>query len=148
MISVKDQGAGIPEKHISRIFDPYFSTKENGSGLGLASCYSIIHQHGGYILVESEEGIGTAFHIYLPASEKELLKVKKIEKQKPYFGHGKILFMDDELDVINTALNLLSDLGYEVETARTGTEAITLYQKAKKRGEEKNYNVNLGRVVN
>jgi PAS domain S-box-containing protein len=73
-VSIKDQGVGIPRKNLQKIFDPYFTTKQRGSrkgtGLGLAVCYSIIKNHDGYITVESEEGVGTTFHIYLPASQK------------------------------------------------------------------------------
>jgi len=128
-VSVKDQGIGISEEHLSKIFDPYFTTKENGSGLGLASCYSIVKNHRGYITVESEVGAGTMFHIYLPASDKEFLVVKDIVEEV-YIGKGKVLFMDDEEDVINAARQMLKQIGYEVKIAKTGTEAIELYRKA------------------
>ena len=72
-ISIADHGIGIPEENLTRIFDPYFTTKERGSqkgmGLGLAICHSIIHNHGGLITVESRKGVGTTFYIYLPAVE-------------------------------------------------------------------------------
>ena len=70
-ISVRDQGMGIPAEHLPRIFDPYFTTKQQGSGLGLASTYAIIKKHHGHITVESEPGVGTTFHIYLPAVEQQ-----------------------------------------------------------------------------
>jgi PAS domain S-box-containing protein len=79
-ISIQDQGTGIPEEYITRIFDPYFSTKnignQKGMGLGLTICYSIVKNHGGLLTVESEEGKGSTFHIYLPVAEKELSKDK------------------------------------------------------------------------
>jgi CheY-like chemotaxis protein len=134
-LAVEDYGTGISRENLSKIFDPYFTTKEHGSGLGLASCYSIIINHGGYISVESELGIGTTFHIYLPASEKEVFKVEGISEELPLLGRGKILFMDDEEDVINAGGQMLIELGYEVECAKNGTEAVELYQKAKKAGE-------------
>ena len=68
-ISIKDKGVGVAEKHLLNIFDPYFTTKQEGSGLGLATTYSIIKKHGGHITVESQLGVGTTFHIYLPASD-------------------------------------------------------------------------------
>ena len=93
-LSIQDQGIGIPEEYLHRIFDPYFSTKQKGSGLGLATAYSIIRNHDGYITVESELGIGTTFHIYLPVSEKEL--PEKLEAEEALFvGRGRILVMDD-----------------------------------------------------
>jgi len=133
-ISVKDKGVGIPKDYIPKVFDPYFTTKENGSGLGLATCFSIIKKHRGHIAVESEQGIGTTFHIYLPASEKELFEVKEIKEERSYLGHGKILFMDDEEEVINTAIEMLTQLGYKVVAAKNGTEAIELYKKANETG--------------
>lgn len=134
-ISVKDKGVGIPKDYLSKVFDPYFTTKENGSGLGLATCFSIIKKHRGNITVESEQGNGTTFHVYLPASEKELFEVKEIKEERSYLGHGKILFMDDEEEVINTAIEMLTQLGYKVVAAKNGTEAIELYKKANETGD-------------
>ena len=75
-ISIQDEGVGIPEEHLSRIFDPYFSTKERGiqqgMGLGLAIAYSVLEKHGGYIYVDSREGVGTTVYIYLPASKEDI----------------------------------------------------------------------------
>ena len=129
-ISVEDEGSGIPKEHLKKIFDPYFSTKENGSGLGLAVTYSIIEKHGGYITAESELGIGTAFFIYLPASQKQIPQ-KKVAEEGPLVGTGKILLMDDEEIVRNVAGEMLKHLGYAVEFAGDGAEAIELYKKAR-----------------
>ncbi|OHE61193.1 MAG: hypothetical protein A2Z47_11235 [Thermodesulfovibrio sp. RBG_19FT_COMBO_42_12] len=129
-ISVEDEGSGIPKEHLKKIFDPYFSTKENGSGLGLAVTYSIIEKHGGYITAESELGIGTAFFIYLPASQKQIPQ-KKVAEEGPLVGTGKILLMDDEEIVRNVAGEMLKYLGYAVEFAGDGAEAIELYKKAR-----------------
>jgi len=79
-ISVKDQGLGIPKEQLPKIFDPYFTTKKRGNGLGLASAYSIIKKHGGHITVESKVGAGTTFFIYLPASSKELFEIKDVKE--------------------------------------------------------------------
>ena len=129
-IIVEDQGTGIPKEHLDRIFDPYFTIKQKGSGLGLATAYSIINNHRGYITVKSKLSVGTSFHIYLPASEKPLLAEKETEPAVQLVGEGRILVMDDE-DSIRELLNSeLSDDGYEVELARDGAEAIKLYKNS------------------
>ncbi|MGA1875923.1 MAG: PAS domain S-box protein [bacterium] len=134
-VSVKDQGAGIHPEHLSKIFNPYFTTKEKGTGLGLATCYSIARKHGGYITVESEVGKGARFDLYLPVSDKETFEVKNIVEEELYPGQGTILFMDDEEEVINTARQMLMRLGYRVKGAKGGSEAVTLYKQARESGE-------------
>ena len=133
-ISVRDKGVGIPREHLDKIFDPYFTTKQKGSGLGLATSYSIVKNHGGLITVESKAGAGSTFHVYLPASKKIISK-KKVREEKPVAGKGKILVMDDE-DVVRTvASRMLQHIGYkEVECAKDGAAAIKLYQKAMESG--------------
>jgi PAS domain S-box-containing protein len=132
-ISIKDQGTGIPAEHLQKIFDPYFTTKQKGSGLGLSVTYSIIKNHDGYITVESELGVGTTFHIYLPSSQKRMSK-KKSSGDIPVSGKGKILLMDDE-DIIRDAVGeILGSLGYTVELVRDGAEAVAVYQTAKESG--------------
>jgi nitrogen-specific signal transduction histidine kinase/ActR/RegA family two-component response regulator len=130
-VGVRDQGIGIPKESLQKIFDPYFTTKKGGSGLGLATSYSIIKKHGGYIKGESDTDTGTAFHIYLPASKKEIFMVKSVVEEKLLHGQGKILFMDDKKSVREMVTEMLADLGYEVECAGEGQEAIELYIKAK-----------------
>ena len=134
-ISIKDQGIGIPDEYLHKIFDPYFTTKQEGSGLGLATCHSIIKKHGGHITVESALGVGTTFSIYLPTSGKESFSVKNIVEDALCFGKGKILLMDDEQDVLDTAEEMLIHLGYQVEIAKNSTEALKLYNHSKKSGE-------------
>ncbi len=135
-ISVKDQGIGIPQEYLDKIFDPYFTTKQTGSGLGLATSYSIIKSHGGYLHTESNVGKGTTFSIYLPVSEKENFVVSGIHDEKDFFyGRGKILIMDDQKSIREMAQQILIKLGYEVECARDGDEAIRLYKIAKESGE-------------
>ena len=138
-ISVEDEGIGIPADILPRIFDPYFTTKEEGHGLGLAGTYSIIQRHGGYISVESEVDAGTEFTFYVPASENT---VAQIEQDQPLpateelgpVGEGRILVMDDE-DMIREALGeLLKELGYDVSFARDGVEAIALYRETLEQG--------------
>jgi PAS domain S-box-containing protein len=130
-ISVTDQGAGIAEDVIPRIFDPYFTTKEEGSGLGLSIVHSIIKNHDGLIQVESEPGQGTVFHIYLPAIARKK-KPEQFSTEKIIYGSGKILLMDDEEMILDFASELLKELGYTVALAKDGEEAITLYKKAQK----------------
>ncbi|MEK6540236.1 MAG: ATP-binding protein, partial [Deltaproteobacteria bacterium] len=129
-IMVKDYGIGIANENLQKIFDPYFTTKQKGSGLGLATTYSIIRNHDGYISVESEIGKGTTFSIYLPASEKEAAKKEDV-KRDYITGSGRILIMDDEDIVRDVTGDILTMLGYEVDFAKDGKEAIELYKKAK-----------------
>jgi PAS domain S-box-containing protein len=130
-ISIKDQGVGIAENHLSKIFDPYFTTKQTESGLGLATAYSIIKKHNGRISVNSLPEAGTTFDIYLPASDKEI-PVK--EKAVLLTGCGKILMMDDDKLLKEIAEEMLDTLGYESEFAEDGDEAIEMYKKARVSG--------------
>jgi PAS domain S-box-containing protein len=133
-IVVQDHGVGIIKEHLPKVFDPYFTTKQKGSGLGLATSYSIIQKHGGHIAVESELGIGTVFSIYLPAS-RDAKMPQKPDRAQIQMGSGKILLMDDEEEVRNTTGDVLKRLGYTVEFADDGIQAIELYQAALKNGE-------------
>ncbi len=128
-IRIKDKGRGIPEDSLTKIFDPYYTTKQKGSGLGLASAYSIIKKHKGYITVESERGQGATFKIYLPASEKSAT-LPEYMKEKVFMGSGKILVMDDEEIVREVTGVMLNSLGYEVEFAQDGQEAIDMYKRS------------------
>ena len=133
-ISMRDQGTGIPEKHLPRIFDPYFTTKHKGSGLGLASAYAIVNKHQGHIAVESKPGVGTTFYIYLPAVERQVTPQPE-ENRELLVGKGKILVMDDE-DIVREVLGrMLARLGYEAEFARDGGEAIEMFVQAQGSGQ-------------
>lgn len=132
-VEVRDQGIGIPHDYISKIFDPFFTTKQKGSGLGLASCYSILVNHGGYITVASEPGAGSTFTFYLPASA-EKFENRGTKEEVHSDGKGKILVMDDEDIIREMAQELLNGLGYEVELAGDGAEALTRYQEARASG--------------
>ncbi|MCR3923527.1 MAG: ATP-binding protein, partial [Firmicutes bacterium] len=127
-VTIADEGKGIAKKALPKIFDPFFTTKEQGSGLGLTICYSIIKRHGGHIAVKSVEGQGTSFTVYLPASRNDA-REEAIDDTL-CLGEGKILFMDDEERVRQTAGEMLSALGYEVEFANDGAEAVKKYQDA------------------
>ncbi|HEX3012360.1 MAG TPA: PAS domain S-box protein, partial [Syntrophomonadaceae bacterium] len=129
-ITIKDKGIGIVKKHLDKIFDPYFTTKQKGHGLGLATCYSIIKKHDGDIDITSKIGIGTTVNVYLPAYPDQIVE----SKNSPRFdlhGQGKILIMDDEAIVRDTLGKMLQHLGYTVNTAEDGIQAIHLYQKAR-----------------
>ena len=122
-IILQDSGIGIPQDQLNSIFDPYYSTKQKGSGLGLATSYSIIKRHNGTITVESEFGQGTAFNIYLPASELEE-KENKIIESNFRTDAVSILFMDDEPTVQETASMMCNHLGHSVILTNDGQETL------------------------
>ncbi|MFC1858169.1 PAS domain S-box protein, partial [Thermodesulfobacteriota bacterium] len=132
LLSVADDGIGIASEIKERIFEPFFTTKEigRGIGLGLASVYGIIKGHGGYIEVESKKGKGAVFGMYLPASTQEIQK--KSEKTPTIMaGEGVVLLVDDEEIVLDVSAQILENLGYTVIKARTGKEAVEIYQEHK-----------------
>jgi CheY-like chemotaxis protein len=128
-VSVKDEGVGIAEEHLPSIFDPYFTTKPKGVGLGLAASYSIVQRHGGEMTVESTAGAGTEFTVYLPASLESAPPVEAAEKPL-VGGSGRVLVMDDEREVRAVAGEMLASLGYESTLAADGAEAIALAKEA------------------
>ncbi|MDA8082332.1 MAG: PAS domain S-box protein [Nitrospiraceae bacterium] len=128
-MAVEDSGIGIPAEHLPRIFDPYFTTKQTGSGLGLAVVYSIVRNHGGDISVESVLGRGTIFTVRLPA-QPEAAAPDSGTATKLSCGSGRILVMDDEEIVRATLGAILPELGYSVSFAREGREAVSLYREA------------------
>ncbi len=132
-IYVRDSGSGIPKKYLDKIFDPYFTTKDAGHGLGLAICYSIIDKHHGHIIVESEPGSGATFSIYLPALDDQVPEVEET-RDETIAGQGRILVMDDEEIVRDISEQMLTYLGYQVELSCNGQEAIDLYIQAQKEG--------------
>jgi len=127
--TIRDSGPGIPNGHLSKIFDPYFTTKQKGSGLGLASAYSIIKKHDGHIMVESSPDAGTAFYIYLPASSSEAVP-PAADTEAIARGKGMVLVMDDEDMVRDVSGEMLRALGYSVAFAKNGEEAVALYKAA------------------
>ncbi|MFA6433108.1 MAG: PAS domain S-box protein [Elusimicrobiales bacterium] len=134
-IEVRDTGAGIAEDVKRKIFDPYFSTKAKGRGLGLAVCRSIIIKHGGQIGVESELSKGTVFTIHLPGTDAvPAAVVSPVRTKVPPRGAGRILVMDDEEVVYKVLKRMLLALGYEAEVAVSGDQALDLWQKAARSG--------------
>ncbi|MBI3593381.1 MAG: response regulator [Nitrospirae bacterium] len=130
-ISIQDQGPGISKDHLSKIFDPYFTTKEKGTGLGLSISYSIIDRHKGYITAESTLGAGTTFFVFLPALSQSIIPQEIKEEEAMSRGKGRVLVMDDEEGVLNVARETLKHLGYVVELAKSGTEAVKMYRNAR-----------------
>ena len=131
-VIVRDEGTGIDPKHLDRIFDPYFTTKQTGTGLGLATSYSIIGKHGGHIGVESELGKGTAFTLYLPASgrpQQADTQPSAAECRLPT-RTAKILVMDDDEAISIIAARMLTPCGFSVVSAPGGREALELYKRA------------------
>lgn len=129
VISVKDHGQGIPENIINNIFDPYFTTKSQGSGLGLFTSYSIVKNHGGHIAVKSIPDQGATFDIYLPASDKTTGR-SDLDLHRLVKGTGRVLVMDDEEDILDVTVESLDHLGYTADVAVNGEEAIEKYISA------------------
>ena len=130
-VALKDQGCGISEKNKEKIFDPYFTTKIRGSGLGLASAYSIIARHNGHIAVDSIVGQGSVFTLFLPSIGKSYTEhqVATSQNNRPHKG-GNILVMDDEEMIRDIAKSMLTHLGYTVTTCTRGEEAIELFRES------------------
>jgi len=126
-----DQGIGIPKENLSKVFDPFFTTRPGASGLGLSTVYSIIKRHDGLITADSETGKGATFRLTLPASRKTP-PVQEEASVALFRGQGRILVMDDEPIVREVLGEMLTRLGFEVEYAQDGAEAVKIYRVAKK----------------
>ena len=141
-IEVRDEGTGISPQNLKKIFDPYFTTKRKGNGLGLASSYSIITTHKGTITVDSSIGQGSIFRVYLAKSTQQAFgksnpseaKKKETAREKIHRGKGRILVMDDMEAMMVVAGEILTVLGYDVEYSTNGNEAIKAYKAAKDEG--------------
>lgn len=137
-ISIKDNGIGIPEEVLPKIFDPYFSTKEigahKGSGLGLSICFSIVRKHEGHISVESGKGKGTSFHVFLPALINAHHAQETAMEQPQYVSTRRLLFMDDDADIRRLIEEIMDYLGHDAEYARNGEEAVEIFRRAKESG--------------
>ena len=144
-LTILDQGIGIPPENLPKIFDPYYSTKERGSqrgmGLGLAIAFSIITRHRGHIHVESQPGVGTAFHIHLPALEDTIekrtgeIEPPEVRRDARPAGKVRLLLLEDEEIVAKMTIHMLRHLGYEdVEHAREGMEAVERFSRARESG--------------
>jgi PAS domain S-box-containing protein len=132
-IFITDTGHGMDSEIMQRVFDPFFTTKPlgKGTGLGLASAYGIVKNHGGYIHVYSEKGLGSTFTILLPASNKQV-DDRKEPSGGPIAGEGTILIVDDEETILGVTKELLESLGYQVLTAKNGVDAMSLFTQHQK----------------
>jgi two-component system cell cycle sensor histidine kinase/response regulator CckA len=129
-LCITDTGAGMDEATKQRIFDPFFTTKEmgRGTGLGLASVYGIVKNHGGIIDVNSQKGEGSTFTIYIPVSDKEIVEEKGVSGET-LKGTETVLLVDDEDRIVDIGKKILKLMGYKVLVARNGKEAVELYKK-------------------
>ena len=135
-LTFTDEGCGISDADLKKIFDPYFTTKVNGNGLGLASTHSIIIKHGGHIDVSSVADKGSTFTIHLPSIGETISKcqTESVTQTSKDHGGGSILVMDDEEMIRQLAGGMLEEIGYQVTTCDKGSEAIRLYKAAKESG--------------
>jgi PAS domain S-box-containing protein len=131
-IIIQDSGVGMPQEILSKIFTPFFSTKSAGQGLGLAAAYSIVQRHDGWLEVESESGVGSTFHVFLPAAGESTIAtsddsclLSDVAK-----GKGRILVMDDQEYILHLLIEMLEHLGYEPTSTRNGTEAVQAFRIA------------------
>jgi two-component system cell cycle sensor histidine kinase/response regulator CckA len=132
-LSFSDEGCGMPEDVRKKIFDPYFTTKSGGMGLGLASVHSIINRHGGHIEAHSKVGEGTTFTLFLPSAGEASTGAEICNRirQSEALAGGSVLIMDDEEMIRELAAEMLGHLGYEVTTCASGEEAVRKYRMAK-----------------
>lgn len=131
--SVTDQGLGISDQHRQRIFDPYFTTKQQGNGLGLATCYSVIKKHDGIISLDTTLGMGSTFTVHLP-STKMMIETEACFTSRGGCGNGRVLFMDDDPAIREVGKAMLEELGYEAECADNGCDAVALFRMRKEKG--------------
>ncbi|MCY3414399.1 MAG: PAS domain S-box protein [Candidatus Heimdallarchaeota archaeon] len=124
MVEVTDDGPGIPDENISKIFDPFFSTKFTGRGLGLSVTMGIIKSHNGAIEVETSQGVGTTFRIYLPKSDKPIIEETSIVVEELVDRSGKILLVDDDTMVRNVTTRMIKHFGFQVIAAENGQIAL------------------------
>ncbi len=124
----RDNGSGIKPEHLEKIWDPFFTTKKHGTGLGLATVLSIVRQHGGMIGVDSTVGVGTVFTLFLPVADRPV----EVQARKPAtlrFGTGRVLLMDDDAAITDLTSTMLQSLDYKFDAAKNGEEAIVLYKR-------------------
>ena len=135
-VAVADNGGGIDSKSITKIFDPYFTTKSSASGLGLSISYSIVKKHGGFLHLEDTSREGSRFAFYLPATDAEPQKVEPtLASQIFNINHQRVLVMDDEAAIRELTSELLGTLGYDVTTVPDGATALKTYERAMRSGE-------------
>jgi len=132
-LDIQDQGVGIAEQDLPRIFDPYFTTKAKGSGLGLAVAYSVISKHKGQVAVESTVGSGTTFRIFLPACDLDAV-VKEEDPAPPKVSGGRILIMDDEPDIREIYQDILEFLEFQCVATENGEQAVEIFEETRRLG--------------
>ena len=133
-ISISDTGIGIPHEMLNKIFDPFFTTKQKGTGLGLATSYSIIRKHNGFIEAASEQNVGSTFNIYLPSSENKTEK-DTTKMRNSHSGNGLFMIMDDEDFMLDVVGEMLTSFGYSVISALNGESAISLCREHAEKGQ-------------
>ncbi len=135
-IAVADHGPGVPPELVAKIFDPYFTTKETSSGLGLAIGYSIIRKHGGFLHLENNSPAGATFSFYLPAARGKVVNDPLQPNDHAFqFNQQRVLVMDDESAIRELTSQLLATMGYEVTAVPDGSEAVRIYERAARKGE-------------
>ena len=135
-VQVADNGGGIEKRLVTKIFDPYFTTKSTGTGLGLSISYSVVKKHGGLLHLERTSADGSTFTFYLPATDSEPpVPEPTLENEIFSFNHQRVLVMDDEAAIRDLTSELLGTLGYKVTTAPDGAEALKKYELAMRTGE-------------
>lgn len=133
-VAVSDRGPGIPVEQRTRVFDPYFTTKANGTGLGLTSVHAIVSRHGGHVEIEDDGRPGATFAVYIPARPGGRVETVVAPPPATPGAAGRILVMDDEADLRRLYTDVLSELGYDVETAVDGEAAIRAFETARAAG--------------
>ncbi len=137
-LDLTDHGPGVPPADLGWIFDPYFTTKKHGSGLGLATVHSIVKKHAGHITADSSSGQGTTFHIWLPAAETDVPPVQSLFADHPATassGGARVLVMDDEQFICDLACSILKRYGYHAKAVNDGAAAVAEYARARTAGE-------------
>jgi CheY-like chemotaxis protein len=134
-ISVRDSGVGIPPDILPNVCDPYFTTKQTGSGLGLSNALSIAHKHGGWLDLESRVGVGTTVHVYLPVYVEAARQGTPATEGGVAHPGGRVLVMDDEEQLREVAGDMLDLLGYTAVCVSSGEEMLRAYEEARRAGE-------------
>ena len=135
-VMIADRGEGIPKDLATKIFDPYFTNKPTGSGLGLSISYSIVKKHGGILQLENSSREGSTFSFYLPVTDRDATPLEPPVSERAFnFNHQKVLVMDDEAAIRDLTSQLLGTLGYEVTVVPDGLEAVKVYERAMRKGE-------------
>ena len=135
-VRIRDRGCGVRDEDLENIFMAFYTTKENGTGIGLATCRSIIRQHGGEISVTSTVTVGTEMRVHLPAAGPQSAQSGSPEDEEPVIeGEGAVLVVDDQNSIRTVAAAIISKLGYDAISARSGEEAVEIYRDRMRLGQ-------------